>query len=193
LAVFVAYVLIGLGLFNVIYAIEGFHLVVKIFYCFTAAVCFLFFGLSVYDFIIYNKTKDGKAMLLRLPDNFKTRINKVIGFFMRGKEGKSATRLVLASMAVGFIVSLIEAVCTGQVYIPTIVLIMKEPALRLKAWAFLLLYNVMFILPLLAVFAFVAAGQKSDKINNLFKKNLGIAKVLLSVVFLGLGLMILFS
>ncbi|MDR0646644.1 MAG: hypothetical protein LBG46_06860 [Elusimicrobiota bacterium] len=192
LAVFLTYIMLGLGLFNVLYAMESFHLAIKIFYILTAAVCFIFFALSVYDFIMYRKTKDGKSMLLRLPDNLKVRINKIIGFFLRDKE-KSALRLVCASLAVGFIVSLVEAVCTGQVYIPTIVLIMKEPAFRLRAWLYLLIYNIMFILPLLAVFVLAAAGQKSETINNFFKNHLGAAKILLSLVFLCLGLMLAFN
>jgi thiol-disulfide isomerase/thioredoxin len=191
-AVFITYILLGMGLFNVLYALEGFQLAVRIFYILTAAVCFIFFFLSVYDFIIYMKTKDGKAMLLRLPDNLKVRINKIIGFFLRDKE-KSAPRLIIASLAVGFAVSLVEAVCTGQVYIPTIVLIMKEPAFRLRAFFYIFIYNLLFIFPLLAVFALSVMGQKSQTLNNFFRKNLGLTKVLLSLVFLGLGIMILLS
>lgn len=191
LAVFTTYILLGLGLFKVLYALESFQILIKVFYILTALVCFLFFVLSVYDFLMYRKTKDGKAMLLRLPDNLKTRINKIIGFFLRNKEERHPVRLVIASLAVGFIVSLVEAVCTGQVYIPTIVLIMKDPNFRLQASLYLFLYNLMFILPLLAVFILSAVGYKSEGINNFFKKHLGIAKFLLALVFLGLGLMLL--
>lgn len=192
LAVFITYILLGLGLFHVLYALEGFQMIIKAFYILTALVCFVFFGLSVYDFMMYQKTKDSKTMLLQLPASLKTRINKIIGFFLRDKE-KSTFRLIVASLAVGFIVSLVEAVCTGQVYIPTIVLIMKEPAFRMQAIIYLLLYNVMFILPLLAVFILSAAGYKSEGMNSFFKKHLGITKLLLSLVFLGLGLMLILN
>ncbi len=191
LAVFITYILLGLGLFKVLYALESFQIVIKIFYILTALICFIFFALSIYDFLMYRKTKDSKTMLLKLPANLKTRINKIIGFFLRNKEERHPVRLVIASLAVGFIVSLVEAVCTGQVYIPTIVLIMKDPAFRLQATAMLLVYNVMFILPLLSVFILSAVGYKSEGINNFFKKHLGVAKILLSLVFLGLGLMLL--
>jgi thiol-disulfide isomerase/thioredoxin len=192
LAVFVTYILLGLGVFNALYAFEGFHYAVKTFYILTALVCFVFFALSLYDLYMYAKTGDGKSMLLRLPDSFKIKINKIIGFFLRDKE-KSTPRLVAASLAVGFTVSVIEAVCTGQVYIPTIVLIMKEPSFRLQAAIYLLLYNLMFILPLLVIFAMSLAGQKSERLNTLFKNNLGIIKALLALVFLGLGITILIS
>ena len=192
LAVFITYLLLGVGIFNVLYAFEGFYYVTKIFYLLTAALCFLFFGLSIYDIIVYSKTKDSKAVLLRLPDNLKLRINKVIGFFLRDKE-KSTPRLIAASLAVGFLVSIVEAVCTGQVYLPTIALIMKDPSLRFQAVFYLLLYNIVFILPLAGVFLLVLAGYKSEGLNNFLKKNLVIVKVLLALVFLGLGLMLVLS
>ncbi len=191
LAVFLTYILLGFGFFKVLYALEGFQALIKVFYILTAAVCFIFFGLSVYDFLVYRKTKDSKTMLLQLPASLKARINKVIGFFLRGKNTDSPLRLIIASFAVGFIVSLVEAVCTGQVYIPTIVLILQDPQFRVRAILYLLLYNVMFILPLLGVFILSAAGCKSEGISNCFKRHLGLTKILLSLVFLVLGIMLI--
>ncbi len=192
LAVFIAYILIGLGLFNILYALSAFQTFIKIFYILTATACFVLFILSVYDFVVYLKTKNSKEMLLTLSTNLKIRINKIIGFFLRGKK-HSTFGLILASLAVGFSVSLVEAVCTGQVYVPTIVAILKEPALRVQAWLYLLLYNVMFILPLLAVFILCAIGIESEGINNFFKKHLAIAKLCLSLVFLTLAIMLLLN
>lgn len=193
LAVFLTYVGLGFGLFKILYALEPFIVVIKAFYILTAAICFIFFGLSIYDFIIYTKTKDSKTMLLQLPANLKTKINKIIGFFLRDKSEKSVFRLFIAAFCVGVAVSLVEAVCTGQVYIPTIVLIMKQPEFRLEAILYLLIYNLMFIAPLLLVFVLAALGYKSDGFNTFFKKHLGITKLLLSLVFLGLGLMLVFN
>ena len=192
LAVFITYILLGLGLFKALYALSAFQTFIKVFYIVTASACLILFILSVYDFLVYLKTKNSKEMLLTLSTNLKIRINKIIGFFLRGKE-HSTFGLVIASLAVGFSVSLVEAVCTGQVYIPTIVLIMKDPALRLQAWLYLLLYNLMFILPLLCVFILCAVGIKSEGINNFFKKHLALAKLFLSLVFLGLAIMLLMN
>ena len=192
LAVFIAYILIGLGLFNILYALSAFQTFIKIFYILTASACFILFILSLYDFLVYLKTKNSKEMLLTLSTNLKIRINKIIGFFLRGKK-HSTFGLILASLAVGFSVSLVEAVCTGQVYVPTIVAILKDPALRMQAWLYLLLYNMMFILPLLCVFILCAVGIKSEGINNFFKKHLAIAKLCLSLVFLGLAIMLLLN
>ena len=189
LAVFVAYLLLGLGVFQFLYAMRGFAYVIKGFYILTAAVCLLFFVLSVYDFIIYKKTKKSDGMLLQLSLGNKTRIHKIMGFFLRDKQ-KSTVRLVLAALAVGFCVSLVEAVCTGQVYMPTCVLILQDPELRTCATLYLVLYNLMFIVPLVAVFVLALLGYESKGFNDFFKKHLGLTKILLSLVFLALFILL---
>ncbi len=188
-AVFVAYVLIGLGLFQFLYAMKGFYWVIKTFYILTAFLCFLFFILALYDFWIYKKTKKAEKTLLQLPQNLKVLTHKIMHFFLRDKQD-SMWRLMLAALAVGFCVSLVEAVCTGQVYLPTVVLIMQDPAFRLKAIAYLLLYNFMFIIPLIGIFVLALAGYESKTFNDWLKKHLGLTKLLLCVVFLGLFLLL---
>lgn len=184
-AVFCAYLLLGLGVFKFLYAMRGFSYVIKGFYILTAALCFLFFVCAIYDFWIYSKTKKADGMLLQLPLGLKTRIHKIMGFFLRDKN-KSALRLTLAALAVGFGVSLVEAVCTGQVYVPTCVLIMQDPAFRSRAVFYLVLYNLMFIIPLVVVFVLALLGYESKGFNDFLKKHLGLAKLLLCAVFLGL-------
>ncbi len=188
-AVFVAYLLLGLGVFKFLYAMRGFSYVIKAFYIITALLCLLFFVLSIYDLIVYQKTKKTDGMLLQLPLALKTRIHKIMGFFLRDKQ-KSTFRLVLAALAVGFCVSLVEAVCTGQVYVPTCVLIMQDPQFRARAVFYLVMYNLMFIVPLVTVFVLALLGYESKGFNDFFKKHLGVTKILLSLVFLALFLLL---
>ena len=189
IAVFIAYLLLGLGVFKFLYAMRGFAYIIKAFYIITAALCLLFFVLAVYDFIVYRKTKKTDGMILQLPYALKVRIHKIMGFFLRDKQ-KSTLRLVLAALAVGFCVSLVEAVCTGQVYVPTCVLIMQDPQFRSCAALYLVLYNLMFIIPLVAVFVLALLGYESKGFNDFFKKHLGLTKILLCLVFLVLFLLL---
>ena len=62
----------------------------------------------------------------------------------------------------GFLVSLLESVCTGQVYIPTINLIIKNDPARITAWLWLLFYNFLFALPLIVLTFLAAFGLKSQ-------------------------------
>jgi cytochrome c biogenesis protein CcdA len=52
----------------------------------------------------------------------------------------------------GVVISIIELACTGQVYLPTILFVLGVPELRLQAGVYLVLYNLMFVLPLVVVF-----------------------------------------
>lgn len=188
-AVFAAYFLLGLGAFKFLYALRGFSYVIKTFYILTALLCLAFFVLSIYDFCVYTKTKKSDGMILQLPQGLKVRVHKIMGFFLRDKQ-KSTFRLVLAALAVGFCVTLVEAVCTGQVYLPTCVLIMQDPQFRVRAALYLVLYNLMFIVPLVAVFVAALIGYESKRFNDFLKNHLRLIKILLCVVFLGLFLLL---
>ncbi|MDD6173187.1 MAG: thioredoxin domain-containing protein [Elusimicrobiaceae bacterium] len=193
LAVFLAYIAIGLGLFNFLYAMSSFYYVMMIFKWLTIALCALFLLLSLYDFLIYQKTKDHNKILLQLPKSYKEYIHKVMRFFLRDKQ-KSTFRLVLAALAVGFIVSLVEAVCTGQVYLPTIALILKEAdAHFIRAILYLVLYNLMFIVPLVIILALSVMGYESKGFNDFLKKHLGLTKLALCLLFLGLLILLLMN
>ncbi len=192
-SVFAAYVLLGLGAFRFLYAMKGFALVTAAIQWATIGLCALFFALSLYDFIIYTRTKKSDKLILQLPKSYKEYIHKVMRFFLRDKKS-SAWRLLLAACAVGFVVSAVEAVCTGQVYLPTIMVILKEANRHFfRAAEYLLLYNLMFIVPLVLVFVLALCGKESSVFNNWLKKHLGLTKLLLCGVFLGLLLLLLFN
>ena len=190
-SVFAAYMLLGLGFFRFLYAMKGLIYVTLVIQWVTIGLCALFFALSLYDFWIYRKTKQSDKMLLQLPRSYKEYIHKVMRFFLKDKHS-SSWRLVLAACCVGFVVSLVEAVCTGQVYLPTIMVILKEADKHFfKAAEYLVLYNLMFIVPLVLVFVLALCGKESATFNNWLKKHLGLTKLLLCFVFLGLLLLLL--
>ncbi len=191
-AVFLAYVLMGLGVFHVLYALEGFRYAALIIQWGIIALCAVFFVLCVYDFIIYQKTKKSEKMLLQLSKNQKTFIHKVMRTFLKDKQN-SLGRLLISAFVVGFVVSGVEAVCTGQVYLPTIRVILKEAnQYFFKAASYLIIYNLMFIAPLILVFVLTLCGKESATFNDWLKKHLGLSKFLLCCVFLGLLLLLLF-
>lgn len=191
-AVFLAYVLMGLGVFHVLYALEGFRYVALVVQWSIIVLCAIFFVLCVYDFIVYQKTKKSEKMLLQLSKNQKTFIHKVMRTFLKDKQD-SLWRLLMAAFVVGFVVSGVEAVCTGQVYLPTIRIILKEAnQYFFKAAAYLIIYNLMFIAPLVLVFILTLCGKESAAFNEWLKKHLGLSKFLLCCVFLGLLLLLLF-
>lgn len=190
LAVFITYLLIGLGFFNFFYSLEQAYFIIKGFYYFVAIFCFLMAIAALYDYYKFKKTGRSEEAILQLPKFLRKRINVVIGSRLREKKG-GMWGLCVSSFIVGFLVSLLEAVCTGQVYLPTIVFILKNTDLKLKAAAYLVLYNFMFVLPLIVIFLLSLAGVSSTKFNNFLKKNLGRIKILMAIVFFCLGLFML--
>jgi len=190
-AVFLTYLLIGLGFFNFLYSLSNFYSVIKIFYYFIAAFCFILSGFALYDFFKFKRTKQTDGLILQLPHFFKKRINEIIGKHLRKKQDEGVLSLSASAFIVGFFVSLLEGACTGQVYLPTIVLILKNTNLRALAFSYLVVYNLMFILPLIIIFVLSLLGFSSQRFNNFLKENMSGIKFLMFLLFLLLGLIIL--
>jgi len=124
---------------------------------------------------------------LQLPVPIKNRIHAVIGEHYRKPDGKKKLAgLAISALATGFLVSLLEAVCTGQTYLPTIVFILQGYK-DLKASLYLVIYNLMFVIPLFVIFLFALFGATSQEFSGFMKKRLGSVKILMSLLFFGLG------
>ncbi len=190
-SVFLAYILMGFGAFHALYAMRSFAYVAVAIQWGTIVLCAVFLVLSLYDFILYQRTRKADKMLLQLSKSSKEYIHKVMRFFLKDKQG-SLWRLLLAAFMVGFVVSGVEAVCTGQVYLPTIIVILKEVNRHFwRAGLYLLLYNLMFIAPLVLVFALTLCGKSSATFNTWLKNHVGLCKFILCCVFLGLLILLL--
>jgi len=197
-AVFLTYILIGLGIFRFIYALKSFYLITKILYYSIALFCFILGFFALYDLWLYKKTKSTEGMTLQLPQIIKNRIHSIIGLYYRKKDKKdipekqaSFIKLVMSAFVVGFLVSLLEAVCTGQLYLPTITFVLKEPGLRIKALWYLILYNLMFIIPLIVVLLLALLGITSEQFSQFIKKRMVIIKLVMTLLFFMFGLIIM--
>jgi len=196
-AVFITYLLIGLGLFSFLYRLEGFWLVSKIINCSIGVFSIVLGILSLYDFFKFKKTKKTDGMILQLPQAVKAQIHSVIGRHYRNtqaKEGEIAKKdilgLVISAFVTGFLVSILEAVCTGQTYLPTIVFILKNHY-DSKAFSYLLIYNFMFIVPLLAIFLMALWGVTSGQFTKFLRDHLLSIKMLLALLFFVLGIFLI--
>lgn len=196
-AVFLTYLLIGLGLFSFFYRLQSFWLLTKIFNLAVGVFSIIFGGLAVYDFIKFKKTRETEGLLLQLPQLVKNRIHSVIGaHYRKGRNVEDGQRrhiagLIVSALVTGFLVSILEAVCTGQTYLPTISFILKAAPMNLQALAYLLWYNFMFIVPLLAIFVLALAGVTSAQFSAFLKRHLLTVKVLMAILFFGLGAFLL--
>lgn len=185
-AVFATYLLIGMGALKFLSFLNEFSVVAKCVYLLAAIGTFTLAFLSLYDAI---KAKQGKVkeMSLQLPKSLKLRIHKVI------REQTRTSGVIIGALVIGFAISALELVCTGQVYLPTITFVMGVEEMRGHALSYLVLYNLMFVTPLLVVFGFVYWGTTSIQLGGVLQRHLMPVKLGTGVLLFGLGIWLFLS
>ncbi|MFA5314330.1 MAG: hypothetical protein WC409_00100 [Candidatus Omnitrophota bacterium] len=190
LAVFLTYLAIGLGLFNVLYRLDAVFWLSKGLYFLVGALSVFLGCLAVRDYLYYKRTGRTDDMALQLPRIVKNKIHAIVGMYYRkgtGERKKAMGGLFVSALVVGFLISVLEAVCTGQLYLPTIVIVLREGSMRVRALFYLFVYNFMFIIPLVVVLALALIGATSRDFEAFAKKRMGLIKLAMAAVFLGLG------
>jgi cytochrome c biogenesis protein CcdA len=197
-AVFVAYLLIGVGAFSFLYKMQGFKAVIKMTNMAIGSLTILFGMLALYDFFKYKTTGKTDGLVLQLPKAVKEQIHRVIRTHHRvdkQEQGVAKKRhlwpLILSALTTGFSVSILEAVCTGQTYLPIIAFILKTTDLKLQAFFYLVLYNFMFVVPLIVIFIFALFGATSAHFSGFLKRHLGLIKIFMAILFFSLGIFLI--
>ncbi len=186
--VFLTYLLIGAGILTFLKGLGFIDVLTRIIYGGTALICLLLGVLSLVDLV---KVRRGQAttMTLQLPDFLKRRTRQLIRQESRQAEAHGRLwRFVVAAVASGFGISVLELVCTGQVYLPTIVFVLGVPELAAHGFLYLVLYNLMFVTPLVVVFLLAYFGTSSQQLGAFMNRHLALVKGLTAVLFFGLAL-----
>jgi len=187
LSVFLTYFLIGTGALKMITSLSFLPLVRKIFILVTAALALILGVVSLYDYLQFKKKGTTKDAKLQLPSFLKNMIHSAI------RKNVKLSNYILMAAVTGFIVSLLELACTGQIYLPTIMFISTIPDLKVNALFYLLFYNLMFVVPLVLVFSFTYWGTTSAQWAALTQKNFGKIKMAMTLLFFGLAGLLLYS
>jgi len=183
LAVFLTYFLVGLGAFQFIRMAESFTLISQVIRIVLGGGLFVLAVLSLVDYIRIRQGRESES-ILQLSLESKKRIHRVV------RSSSRSALLYLSSFTAGFLISLYELGCTGQIYLPMLVYMVKQE--NWNALAPLALYNGAFILPLIVVFALFYKGSDSVKFSEIFQRNMGKIKLITAVLFLVMGVFILF-
>lgn len=149
-----------------------------------AVTVFAFISLSDAYYIL---KKESKKVVLQLPDKIKNGIRKRIRYF-----AKNYRYVSLSSFILGYVISVMELVCTGQVYLPIVGMI-SDPDTRVSAISYLSVYNLAFITPLIFVFVFTAAGVSYKSITVYFGKYAFYTKVFMSILFFSMSVLIMIN
>jgi cytochrome c biogenesis protein CcdA len=178
--VFITYFAMGVGLKSVIEGFSHYHLISQIIRWSAAGAAAIVSVLSFRDAIIFNKTKKTDTIALQLPKQVKLRIHKIISGNLSG------TSLVIGAIVTGFFVTLLEAICTGQMYVPFIVAMTSQKALKITGYLYLGFYNFLFVLPLLIVMVLAYYGMKWNELAKKTQNNMVKIKIALGIVMAGL-------
>ena len=185
LACFLTYLGLGCGLFYCLRFLGGFSIIRSALDWGMVFVLLLFALISFQDAMRFKRGVGKEGIRLKLPAAFSNRIRNLL------KRGMSCHVLLPGIFLTGILVTILESVCTGQVYIPTLVLMAKETG-GIKWFLLLLLYNLMFILPLLLIFVIVYRGVSTMQLIRWSRHHIIFSKYLLAALFLLLALLILY-
>ena len=170
IAVYVSYFLAGVGLLSVI-QISGFSgIIVKV-----AAMLAIVAGLiNIKDYFWY-----GKGISLGIPKSKKWVIEK---WTQRAN--------IPSALVLGFLVSMFELPCTGGVYL-AILAMLASNVTKIKAIYYLLIYNIMFVLPLIVILVLITKGMSAEHIESWRESKKTWMRLVLGIVLVLLGLIML--
>jgi len=97
---------------------------------------------------------------------------------------------MLGGALAGGLVTVLESVCTGQVYLPTLVLMVREGGFNLRVLWLLLLYNALFVLPLVVTLLLTWRGLRTERLLEWSRRNVVPAKLALAALFMGLAVLL---
>ena len=181
--VFTSYLLFGVGLSFVVDYLNRFIIVKRIFYWAFALVGLILAILHLRDALRYRRS--GNAADMEMGLNAQTH-RKIHDKIHRWAELTGWLALP-ATVLLGVVVSAMEFACTGQIYLPIIIAI-NSAGFNLRAMIFLLLYNFIFILPLLAVTVLAYFGIGAKSLAAFARNHVFATKALMALLFLLLAI-----
>jgi cytochrome c biogenesis protein CcdA/glutaredoxin len=169
-SIFISYFLMGLGLYTAL-GVGGLS---GIFFKIVGWMAIILGLFNLKDYFWY-----GKGFIMEVPMSWRPRLKKLIG---------SVTTPV-GAFGVGFLVSLFLLPCTSGPYI-VILGMLAENVMRTKAVLYLLLYNLIFVSPMLIISYAVYRGFDPKKAEDIRQKRLKTLHLIAGIVLILMGLAI---
>jgi len=171
-SIYISYFLMGLGLYSAL-AASGLS---RVFYIVIASLAIVVGLFNLKDFLWY-----GKWFVMEVPMSWRPALKKLLG----------GVTSIPGAFGVGFLVSLFLLPCTSGPYIVILGLLAKAST-RTSAVPLLLLYNAIFVLPMLIITVAVAKGLTTTAEAERWRQGkLRLLHLIAGVIILGLGLVML--
>jgi cytochrome c biogenesis protein CcdA/thiol-disulfide isomerase/thioredoxin len=169
-AVFLFYLLSGIGLFTIVQQ-TGFSSVLFI----GAAILAILLGLvNVIDVIRKNE-----GFILAIPESLKATVERYI---------RDAS--LPAAFALGVLVGIFELPCTGGIYLAILGMMSKTLTFS-QGLPYLLLYNFIFVLPLIVILLVVAFGLSPEKVHSWRLENRRMLRLVIGLSMIAIGIVML--
>ncbi len=179
-ACFVTYLAIGVGLFQFLSWLSGWNVLRLVLNGAMIAALVILAAISFADAILF-KVRGASAVRLKLPEACRNYIHGMM------RKRRQQAFVLSGTFLLGVMVTAVESVCTGQVYLPTLLFLVNNTAEVSHWWGYLFLYNTAFILPLVALFLAVYYGLRMQPLLRLSRWNVMISKLLMGLFFLVLA------
>jgi len=167
-AIFATYLIAGLGL---IYFFSSIPIVIAEYLSIAVGALVIFAGvLEIKDYFWY-----GKGYSLQIPKKYADKIHT----WSTGKKS------IWGVMMLGAFVAAVELPCTGAPYLAILTILRID----FTIWAFglLVLYNLIFVMPLIVILIMVASGTKISAISKWKEDSKGNMRLAMGLMFVALG------
>src|SRR3989338_5364921 len=181
LIVYITYLLIGLG----ILAFTQSTGIVKPFYWFAAIVAILAGFVEIKDYFWY-----GRWLSLQMFPGGAEKIKKISNA-MKSMEVKHPLLSLGIAALLGFVVVLFEFPCTGAPYLAILALLSAGD--YSSGVPLLLLYNLIFILPLFVIIGLVYFGSTAKTLEKWRKEHRGLMRLGIGLFLLALGAYLMYT
>ena len=188
---FITYIALGTLLYGLFSKVGGqwydnASLVIKII---LLAVALFLVIMFVRDFFAAKNEAYDKVKM-QLPTGFR-RFNH--GMIKRMSKIKNNKLLIPLCFGLGVFISIGEFLCTGQMYLATIIFVFKNSeAFNIEAITYFLIYGVAFIIPLVIITLVIHRGKEVFDISEIVRGKLHIIKLVNAFIFLVFALIVLF-
>lgn len=167
-AIFATYLAAGLGL---VYFFSAIPMVIAEYLSIAVGLLVILAGLlEIKDFFWY-----GKGFSLQIPHKFAMKI----------QEMSTKKTSIVGVMLLGAFVAGVELPCTGAPYLAIITVLRVD--FNLAAFALMVLYNIIFVAPLLFILALVAGGAKISSVQKWKEESKGAMRLGIGLLLVGLG------
>lgn len=167
LAIFVTYLLAGLGLLYFLATIPLF--VTEYLSIFVGTLIILFGIVEIKDYFWY-----GRWFSLGIPLIFTKKIHQL---------AQNAT--IPGVILTGVFVAGVELPCTGAPYLAIITILSQN--FNFTAFLLLVLYNIIFVMPLVVILLMVAGGVKLHVVKAWKQESRGLMRLMIGLLLVGLG------